>query len=102
MKIGPGIDQTERLAVAMHVGQDKDVRIVRVMKAVDHVWLGPAPMARKGDELMRRQRLTREYNKTVFMQRIFDLPKRYVFQRLRQQVCTRDSGAQNRRDFFNR
>jgi hypothetical protein len=73
MEIRSGVLQPGRLAVLLHVGQDQDVRIVRMMELVDHVRLRRAEPFRERDELRRGELLPAQHEHLACVERALEL-----------------------------
>ena len=70
MEVGSGVCQASRPTVFDDIGENQHARILRVMKSVDHVGRGLAPILGKAHQLGGRERLLLEHNKTVLVQSI--------------------------------
>ena len=84
VKIGAGVSQPDGHAVAHDIGQDQDVGFVGVMKSVDDMRFGPAPVPGKIMKLPCGQRLLRKHHDAMFVQGPLDAREAGVGQRLRQ------------------
>ena len=83
VEVRAGIGKPRRLSILGPVGQDQDVRVVRVMELVDHVRLGRAEAARERDILCRRQRLVAQHQHLAAEERLLDVGEPCVGKRLR-------------------
>ena len=95
------VDQADRLSVAMNVGQNQDIRVDRMVKAVDHMRLGISEATRERDELLRGQRLSGDHDEAVLVQSAFNRAECRIIQRLRK-VDAGYTGAENFRDRLDR
>src|SRR2546425_8787802 len=73
MEIRAGVGKADRLAVLLPVGQDQDVRMLRMMELVDDVRLGTAELAREFQILGGTQPLAAEDEDLAGEERVPDL-----------------------------
>jgi hypothetical protein len=94
VEVRPGVHEPDRFALAMHVREDQDVRVRRMVVRVDHVRLRRAPAAGEGDELRGLQGLPRKHHVTTIVKLALYAGEGGVFERLGE-VQPFDAGAED-------
>src|SRR5581483_1099839 len=76
MEVRPCIGEADGLAVLLAVGEDQDVRMLRVMELVDDMRLRSAELPREVEEFSRAQALRANDQELRGEERVPDLAKR--------------------------
>ena len=93
MEIRARVLQPRRLPVLLHVGQDEDVRVFRMVELVDHVRLRRPEARRERRELPRRKLLPADAEHLAGVERALDLGERGIGEWLRKVDVDLDAKA---------